>query len=419
MLARGDSGGRRRSFHRPIEESTREIPVFVRFAFLIAFLFVATGAVSQSGDLQVIALHELWEVGADDDDDVLFGVISSIDIDAEGNVFVLDRQLTEVTMFSADGEYIGPIGREGEGPGEFRRIGHVFVSGPGEIAVMQRMPGRIVCVNTDGSPGGTITLPEAFSSAPAYFYSGQRAGEDLVLSARQIERNEDGVSFTTALLRIDPSGKEIARFSEKQDTRNMSSFTVEEKSNAPVLWTVDADGNVYVNDEFDAYSIRVYDPSGALVRTIQRDYEHRQRSAEEIEMNTPRMAIRHRGGQRRDAEGVPSTTDRDIQALFARPDGTLWVLNSRGAFEQPDGYLATFDVFDGDGSFLHQVGLRSEGDFRDDGLHLVGDRLFVTRGLRAAQRAERGGGEEDEDAEPMSVTCYQLSSGTGVVAGSK
>ena len=393
--------------------------MLVRFALLAASLFVATGAVAQSGDLQIIALHELWEVGADDDDEVLFGVISSIDVDAEGNVYVLDRQLTEVSMFSADGEYIGPIGREGEGPGEFRRIGHVFVSGPGEIAVMQRMPGKIVCVNTDGTPGGTIALPDAFSSAPAYFYSGQRAGEDLVLSARQIQRIEDGVSFTTALLRIDAAGNEIGRFSEKHDTRNMSSFTVEEKSNAPVLWAVGADNHVYLNDEFDAYSIRVYDPSGDLVRTIQREYEHRERNAEEIEINTPRMAIRQRGGQRRDAEGIPSTTDRDIQALFARPDGTLWVLSSRGAYEQPDEILATFDVFGADGSFLRQVGLSGEGDFRDDGFHFVGDRLFVTRGFRAAQRAERGEGDEDEDAEPMSVKCYQLSSGTGAVAGSR
>ncbi len=390
----------------------------VRFALVLAILTFAATAVAQPGDLQIIALHELWEVGADDDDEVLFGVISSIDVDAEGNVYVLDSQLTEVTMFSADGEYIGLIGREGEGPGEFRRIGDVFVSGPGEIAVMQRMPGKIVCVNTDGTPGGTIALPDAFSAAPTFFFSGQRVGSDLVLSARQMQRSEDGVRMTTVLLRLDSNGQEIVRYSETQETRNMTSFTVDEKSGAPVLWTVDADGFLYLNDEFDAYSIRVYDPSGTLVRTIQRDYEHRQRSAEEIDDNTPRMAIRHRGGGRQEAEGIPSTTDRDIQALFARPDGTLWVLNSRGAFDQPDEVLATFDVFDADGSFLHQVALKGEGNFYDDGLRLVGDRLFVLRGLRAAQRAERGDGEEDEDAEPMSVACYRLSSGTGAVAGS-
>ena len=57
--------------------------------------------------------------------------------------------------------------------------------------------------------------------------------------------------------------------------------------------------------------------------------------------------------------------------------------------------------------------------FYDDGLRVVGDRIFVLRGLRAARRAESGDGEEDEAAEPMSVTCYQLSPGTGVVAGSR
>ena len=67
-----------------------------------------------------------------------------------------------------------------------------------------------------------------------------------------------------------------------------------------------------------------------------------------------------------------------------------------------------------------QVALRGEGSFRDDGLHLVGNRLFVTRGFQAALRADRGIGEdEDEEAEPMSVICYELGEAIGSVAGSR
>jgi len=57
-----------------------------------------------------------------------------------------------------------------------------------------------------------------------------------------------------------------------------------------------------------------------------------------------------------------------------------------------------------------QASAAGEGSFVDDGLYIVGDRVFVARGLRAALRAERGDGDEDADAyaEPMSVACYEL-----------
>ena len=393
----------------------------MRLLPVILLLLAPALAHAQTADVELVDLEELWEIGADEYGDVIFGVISSVTVDGEGNVYVLDRQLTEVSMFSAAGEYLGPVGREGEGPGEYSRIGHVFVSRPGEVGVVQRMPGRIITVNTDGTPGATIPLPEAFEAAPAYFFAAERAGDGLVLSARQLARSPEGIRMTTALVRVDADGTEVARLSEKTEVRNQSALTVEEKSNAPVLWAVDEAGHVYMNDEFDAFAIKVYDPSGTLVRTISRPYEHRQRTKQEMELNTPRMRIRQRGGGGVvEAEGIPSETDRDVQAIHVRPDGTVWVLGSHGALDAPEGVLATFDVFSAEGDYLRQVALRGEGSFRDDGIHLVGDRVFVTRGFQAALRADRGiGGEEDEEAEPMSVICYRIAPDVGAVAGGR
>jgi len=121
------------------------------------------------------------------------------------------------------------------------------------------------------------------------------------------------------------------------------------------------------------------------------------------------MAIQRAGGRRRDFEGIPSDTDRDIQALFARPEGVLWVLSSRGAFDTPDGVLVSVDEFDAAGRYVRQVSILGEGNFQDDGLQLHGDRLFILHGLRSALATERGFGDEgDEEAEPMSITACLL-----------
>ena len=107
-----------------------------------------------------------------------------------------------------------------------------------------------------------------------------------------------------------------------------------------------------------------------------------------------------------------SKTDRDIQQLIPREDGTLWVLSSHGAFDASESTIATFDVFDGEGRFTHQMTFLGDGDFGDDGFHFVKDRLFVVKGLRTALNAMAGGGNDDEepqeDPEPMSVICYGL-----------
>lgn len=387
-------------------------------ALLLVIALILPG-VAGAQDVEFVDLQQLWEVGAEDDDEVLFGVIASLAVDENGVVYVLDRQLTQVSMFSPDGAYLGPVGREGEGPGEYSRIGQVFVSAPGEIAVVQRMPGRIVTLHEDSTPGSEIRLPDSLSGAPAFFFAGLRAGEDLVLSLRQVQRQQQSMSMSTSLMRIDPSGRVIARLSESSETRDMAQLTVDERSTAPVVWDVDAAGNVYLSDVFTEYTVRVLGPGGDVLRTLTRDYEPRRRSPEEMERNKPRMGMRGRGGPRRDLTGIASPTDRDVQALFARPDGSLWVLSSRGAFDVPDGVLATFDVFDASGRFTGQVALRGPGSLVDDGLYLVGDRVYLTRGLRAAERAERGDGDEDEDedAEPMSVACYRMGSGSSAVAG--
>jgi hypothetical protein len=58
-----------------------------------------------------------------DTDDVLIGQIGSFTTDDRGRVFLVDINQRTIHLFKPDGEWIGRIGSEGEGPGEFRGIG--------------------------------------------------------------------------------------------------------------------------------------------------------------------------------------------------------------------------------------------------------------------------------------------------------
>ncbi|MBD3222661.1 hypothetical protein GF314_15610, partial [bacterium] len=79
-------------------------------------------------------LREAWRVGADEAD-VLLGQIAVLRGGPDGEVYALDSQLAEIQVFGPGGEFRRTLGREGEGPGEFRQPTNLFWTDDGRIAV--------------------------------------------------------------------------------------------------------------------------------------------------------------------------------------------------------------------------------------------------------------------------------------------
>jgi hypothetical protein len=357
---------------------------------------------------------EQWRFGGDDEEDFVFGVLGHIASDADGNVYMLDIQLDEVLVLSPDGEYLRTIGRSGEGPGEFRRPVGMFVTSAGNVAIVQRIPGRIVLLTPAGEPAGILTVPAADDGVQA-FNGAARSGDQFVVATQRFSRREAGAEVIASLIRVDAQGTQTAEYFEQRVTRNFAASEMDEKEvSGTMLWRVGPEGAVFVSDDFDAYRFQVFRPEGSIDRVIEREYAHRARTADEMQRRAPRPWMRRRrGGHGAGMEIKASKTDRDILDMFPRNDGTCWVLSSRGAFDAPSESIAGFDVFNADGRFTGQVTLTGQGDYDEDVFYLIGDRLFVVTGVRPALAALRGAAPEaeievDEEAEPMTVICYDL-----------
>ncbi|UCH83778.1 MAG: 6-bladed beta-propeller [Candidatus Latescibacterota bacterium] len=356
---------------------------------------------------------ELWRVSGDEDDEFLFGVLSEITCDGDGNIYLLDSQLSVVMVFSEGGEYLRSIGREGEGPGEFRRATDLFMTPDGNVAVMQRMPGKIVVLTPDGEPVGELPVPQPADGGMQMFAGGHLAGDHVVINTNRFLRHDDGFEVTSTIIAVDPDGNEMAEYFAQSEKNSFANMTFDERTGmAALVWSAGSDGRVYTSDVFDKYGFKVWNSDGTLDRVVDREYVARERSEEEMKRNAPRIMLR-RGNRTETPEVKTSKTDRDIQRFYPRDDGTLWVLSSRGAFDAPDDVIATFDVFDHGGQFTQQVTFNGEGDYADDGFYIVKDRLYVVTDLRSARRAMFGGHEEEEDdedfdEEPMTVICYDL-----------
>jgi len=70
-----------------------------------------------------MALTLTQKVRFGDTDELFLGGFLRSVTDKDGRVILADFQQTQLHLYNADGSYNRPIGREGEGPGEYRQIG--------------------------------------------------------------------------------------------------------------------------------------------------------------------------------------------------------------------------------------------------------------------------------------------------------
>jgi hypothetical protein len=361
---------------------------------------------------EVVELEELWRVGGEDDE-VLFGVITDIIVDRDGNFYLLDSQLSEIQVYSPGGEHLRTIGRAGEGPGEFRSAFNMVLQPSGNLAVLQAFPSKLVGLTPSGDPADAFSLPETKDTGFKVLFAAQNAGDNLAVVYGFNQPSESGFVQTSILSLFDANAADERRlYSQDSGMSGANPVIAETEWDAfRNRWSAGRDGRVYSAVDFGEYTVNVWKPDGKLAHVIHREYPPHPRTAEQ---KSEVMEI-YKGFTRQiPIPNIKYEVEDDwnpIQRLFARDDGTLWVSPSRGAIDQPKGIVGVYDVFDKDGHYARQVTLKGQGDPAFDGVFFVKDKLFVvTDWLNSLMALQGGAGavEEDEDAEPMEIICYRL-----------
>ncbi len=362
---------------------------------------------------ETVELEELWRVGGDDDE-VLFGVITDIIADEDGNFYLLDAQLNEIQVYAPDGEYLRTIGRAGEGPGEFRGAFNLLLLPSGNIGVLQAFPSKIVGLTPDGEPADAFTLPTTEDAGFKVLFMAKNAGDDLAVVYGFNQPSEAGFTQVGVLSLFDSAaGNERRLHSQKSGMDAANPVIAEVEWDAfRNRWAAGPDGRVYSAVEFGEYSINVWNPDGKVAHVIRREYpshgrtdEHKETVLDIFKGFTRQIPIPNIKYEIED-------TWNPVVSLNVRDDGTLWVLTSTGNIDQPEGVVGRYDVFDKGGNFARRVTLKGQGDPTADGQFFVNDRLFVVTDWLNAMMALQGGAppeeEADEEAEPMEIISYRL-----------
>jgi len=215
---------------------------------------------------------------------------------------------------------------------------------------------------------------------------------------------------------FDNEGNETIRYFTNEYFWDFTNFTFDESAMNRVDFrkvAVGQDGRVYVASERDAYVINVYTEDGRLERVIEREYVSRDR--EEAELNRIKETMEAALTQIPNAKIVPSPNEPDIGSITFGNDGNLWVANSRSGFEESEGILTTWDIFNPDGHFIKTVSAACEGDGENDIIIWTpeGNAVLVTgftEAIQALQSQGAGSGEDEaeEEAAPMEVVYMKV-----------
>jgi hypothetical protein len=367
---------------------------------------------------RTVELEELWEVGGEDGD-LILGVVNRVLIDDDSNIYLLDGQLSEVHVVSSDGELLRTIGREGDGPGEFRRPTDMAFLPDGCLGVMQTLPGKVVRLHCDsGDPAGAWALGDE-TAGGFYQMDGLRhAGGNVVVGGIQqiVDQTAGKVTRESFLGNVDPATGYIQNvYTRRMVEIDLQAIRLDENDLAggpENRFDVTPDGRTVIAIPRNGYEVSVFAPDGTLERVFTREFTSWPR--DEAALGIWKRILET--VQRNQVPGAPMSwedTEPDVQALHAAPDGRIWIQNARGRWEPPAGAFTAYDVFTAEGEFDEEVRFVCDGNPRSDMLFFSGsDLVFRVAGFWDAALARFGGAgttlDEGEEPEPVSVTCYRM-----------
>ncbi len=294
----------------------------------------------------------------------VFGRISDAAVDSRGRVYVLDASQCTVFIYDADGAYLGRIGREGDGPGEFRSPEAVVTGAGDSLFVADR---RSVSVfDADGTFAGRFD--HSLRSA----------------SVRGMVVSPDGHVFLSS---FDIWSRHIIHEFSRSGTR-LVSFCDSYAAGADEDWRIEqvyAGGSIDLDprgrvcySQLTPYQIRIFTRHGDLVSIIERDNTFRPPEVRRLGHET--LEFRMASG----SYGFCVLSDGTyVNSVFAYEDDRAGVL--------PETFV---DVFGADGVLAGSIAVEPSGvllcrDARDR-LYFreYGDTSAVVR--CRLQRSQRG-----------------------------
>ncbi len=223
------------------------------FLALIAWASWADGPTAPSaGQAAPISLKPDLAIGVEDgDESLMFGNISRVDLDAKGNIYILDYKFRKIVVCDRDGHFLRTIAvPAGQGPREATNLSGIAVT-PGGTLFINDMR-KVIVYGQDGEYLRTFLIDFMISSI------GCAGAEELVAI---------GPYGGKILHAFDPEGKLLASFGDTfAPPDELAPLKDMPMIGAPFLFNCAKDGRIFVLNPHE-YEVSVF-KDRKLERTI-------------------------------------------------------------------------------------------------------------------------------------------------------
>ncbi len=310
-------------------------------------------------------------------EEYMFGDVGGLAADADGNMYVYDRQVPVLRKYGADGAYLMDLGREGGGPGEYKNSdGGLAILPDGRLALRDPGNARIQLYTPAGEPAGSWRIRGGFyTGRPMVADSAGGVYTSVLLDPKADVRDwqmglvryvdgEPGDTFPTP-----DFDYEEARIEARRQSERGTSVSVNNVPFSPRAFEAFSPLGYWAGGVSDRYAVDLFAPDGVV--RIEKDWQpvpvtagEKDNAEERATFNMRRM----KPDWKWNGPPIPGTKP-PIKDLLVGDDGRLWVQLSQPAVEitgvedakageqPPERWRepVVFDVFEPDGTYLGQV----------------------------------------------------------------
>jgi len=272
------------------------------------------------------------------------GVLS---VDDEGNIYVADFGNRRVHVFDKSGKFLWPLGRRGQGPGEYQSPGRVLFDPQGNPCVWG--PRELVCFGKDGSFMKKIPVKTFLSTSML----GPRG---TIIGTTQPRLGSGGPKYT--LVQLDPEGAPLRTVAEYRGEfkENQTAIVLHAYGNRIAFAPLTPETFVYGFSE--TYRIHVADVEGRTVLLIAKDEKPQSISGKEKDETRESGIYALIGTNEKKLDDGMFPDHRPFFGQILTDDaGRIYVVRS-GSILDKDASRKV-DVFSKDGYYLYAVAWRS------------------------------------------------------------
>ncbi|HSG82550.1 MAG TPA: hypothetical protein VLC48_09885 [Gemmatimonadota bacterium] len=292
----------------------------------------------------------------------------------DGRIVISNGGSQEIRFYDGEGKFLMATGREGEGPGEFKGIGPVWLLGADSLAVFDYRLARLSVFSTAGQFARTARLESCNDGAA--FATGLFGDGSLVAMSVAIDREAPRTSgpyrypnlyclYTTDGVLLDSLGTFPG--DEGYAAAGDASLRVSARRPFGRQTQVALGVDRWFVGTSDSYEIEMRDLDGSLTHIIRRPVANRPIPKEVAEEARRRMfeMLQSMGGRVDGPAPLPETMPAYASFLLDA-EGNLWVEEYRIGDEEPQ-----WAVFNPEGRFLGIVEVPRQGQVMEIGSDYV------------------------------------------------